>query len=162
MYIYVNKSYADEMKDERLNILGKTAKDYWSKEECDSFTAMDREVIESKKIQLTENYNCQEDSESWVEIYKGPILDKNNEVEFIIGYTKEITLQKKLENEMYLGHKEMNNLNNILMNTNSNNSIQDLISNIGENIIIYFDCDGVSVFLINKEKSYVDVVVNIG
>ena len=161
-YIYVNKSYAEEMKDDRLNILGKTAKDYWSKEECDSFTAMDREVIESKKIQLTENYNCQEDSESWVEIYKGPILDKNNEVEFIIGYTKEITLQKKLENEMYLGHKEMNNLNNILMNTNSNNSIQDLISNIGENIINYFDCDGVSVFLINKEKSYLDVVLNIG
>ena len=63
---------------------------------------------------------------------------------------------------MYLGHKEMNNLNNILMNTNSNNSIQDLISNIGENIINYFDCDGVSVFLINKEKSYLDVVLNIG
>ncbi len=63
---------------------------------------------------------------------------------------------------MYLSHKEMNNLNNILMNTNSNNSIQYLISNIGENIINYFDCDGVSVLLINKEKSYLDVVLNIG
>ncbi len=93
-YIYVNKSYAEELKDDRLNILGKTAKDYWSKDECDSFTAMDREVIESKKIQLTENYTSQEDSESWSEIYKAPILDKNNQVEFIIGYTREITLQK--------------------------------------------------------------------
>ena len=37
-YIYVNKSYAEEMKDDRLNILGKTAKDYWSKEECDYYS----------------------------------------------------------------------------------------------------------------------------
>ena len=161
-YIYVNKSYAKELKDERLNILGKTVKDYWSKDECDSFTAMDREVIESKKIQLTENYTSQEDSESWVEIYKAPILDKNNDVEYIIGYTKEINLQKKLENEMYLNHKEMNNLNNLLMNTNSKNSIQDLIRNIGENIINHFKCDGVSVLLINKEKSCLDTVLNLG
>ena len=161
-YVYVNKSYAEEMKDDRLNILGKTAKDYWSKDEYDSFTAMDREVIESKKIQITENYNQNDDSESWVEIYKAPILDESNEVEFIIGYTKEITLQKKLENEMYLGHKEINNLNNILMNSNLNNCIKGLITNIGKNIINYFDCDGVSAFLINKENSCLDLILNIG
>lgn len=161
-YIYVNESYARELKDDRLNILGKNSSEYWNKEMCDLFVRMDKEVIESKKYQLTEDYTKQGDSDLWVEIYKAPILNKNNEVEYIIGFTKDVTLQKKLENEMHINNREMNNLNNILMKTNTKDNINGLLKNVCENILNYIECDGVSVLSVNEEKSCLDLTLNIG
>ncbi|MGL6107856.1 PAS domain S-box protein [Romboutsia sp.] len=161
-YVYVNESYAKELGDNRLNILGKKTGDYWDNKQCSEFTDMDREVIESRKYQLTENYSKQDDSELWVEIYKAPIINENNEVEYIVGFTKDITLQKKLENEMYINAKKINNLNNILMKNNTNNSMYDLLNNITENILNHFECDGVSLLLVNRENSYIDININSG
>ena len=161
-YVYVNESYAKELGDERLNILGKHTKEYWDEYMSNNFMKMDKEVIESKKFQLTESYTKQQDSELWVEIYKAPILDENNNVEYILGYTKDITLNKKLETEMLINNKEMNNLNNILMNTNSKNNINELLEGIGENVQEHFGCDAVSIFLLDKETSRLNEVMYCG
>ncbi|WP_297134528.1 PAS domain S-box protein [Terrisporobacter sp.] len=156
-YVYVNESYAKELKDDRLNILGKKTSDYWDEKMCNKFIEMDKEVIQSKKYQLTQSYSKQGDTDLWVETYKSPIFNKDNEVEYIFGSTKDITLQKKLENKI-----NINNISNILMKNNSKNGVRDLLNNLGENILNYFECDGTSVMLVNKEKSCLDVVVNCG
>lgn len=161
-YIYLNKSYAEELGDDRLNILGKKTAQYWDKEICDSFTNMDREVIESKKFQLTEGYSKKDDSDLWVEVYKAPILNQKNEVEYIVGFTKDITLQKKLESEIYINNKELNNLSNILMKTNTKNSIYELLKNICENIQDYIECDGVSIVLSDDKKESLNIVMECG
>ena len=161
-YIYLNESYAKELNDDRLNILGKKTSDYWNEKMCNKFTMMDKEVIDSKKYQLTESYTKQGDSDLWVEIYKAPIFNENNEVEYIFGSTRDITLQKKLENKININNKKINNISNILMKNNSKNSLHDLLNNLGENILNYFECDGTSVILVNKEKSCLDVVANCG
>ncbi|KHS57274.1 hypothetical protein QX51_09075, partial [Terrisporobacter othiniensis] len=100
-YIFVNESYAKELKDNKLNILGKNTSDYWDTEMCNLFTNMDKEVKRSKKYQLIESYSKNEDSELWVETYKAPIFDENNEVKYILGSTKDITLKKNLENKIF-------------------------------------------------------------
>ena len=161
-YIYLNESYAKELDDDRLNILGKKTEQYWNDEMCDSFTSMDREVIQSKKYQLTESYSKNGDSDLWVETYKAPILNKNDEVEYIVGFTKDITLQKKLESKIYINNKEINNLSNILMNTNTKNSIYELLKNVCENIQDYFECDGVTIYLADDEKKYLNTAMQCG
>ncbi|MGL5348203.1 MAG: ATP-binding protein [Peptostreptococcaceae bacterium] len=161
-YVYVNESYAKELGDEQLNILGKHTREYWDEYMSNNFTQMDKEVVESKKFQLTESYTKQQGSELWVEIYKAPILDEKNNVEYILGYTKDITLNKKLETEMLINNKEMNNLNNILINTNSKNNINELLKGIGENVKEHFRCDSVSIFLLDKESSRLNQVMYCG
>ena len=84
-YVYVNESYAKELKDDRLNILGKKTSVYWDEKMCNKFTKMDKEVIYSKKYQLTQSYSKQGDTDLWVETYKSPIFNKDNEVEYILG-----------------------------------------------------------------------------
>ncbi|MEG0051275.1 MAG: ATP-binding protein [Terrisporobacter sp.] len=168
-YVYLNESYAKELKDNRLNILGKKTKEYWNKEMSKSFNAMDFEVMQSKKNQLTEKYSKCGEAELWVEVYKAPILNNENDVEYIVGFTKDITLRKKQEKEMYIKNKEMyiknkeiNNSDNIQMKANTKDDIKDVISNIGENIVSYFQCDGLSFLFLNKEKSSLDIAINCG
>ena len=162
-YLYINESYAKELNDTRINILGKKTNVYWSKDNSDSFTKMDREVIETKKYQLTESYSKEKNgSDLWVEVYKAPIFNSNNEVEYVLGFTKDITLQKKMSNEVDISNTYLNNLNNILMSNNTKNNINDILSNTGENILKYFGCDGVSVILLDKEKSYLDMSISVG
>lgn len=161
-YVYVNESYAKELKDDRLNILGKKTSVYWDEKMCNKFTEMDKEVIYSKKYQLTQSYSKQGDTDLWVETYKSPIFNKYNEVEYILGSTKDITLQKKLENRINVNNKEINDINNILMKNNTKSNIYDVLNNLGENILNYFECDGTSVMLVNKEKSCLDVVASCG
>lgn len=161
-YIYVNESYAKELGHDRLNILGRHTREYWDEDMSQVFTNMDKEVIESKKFQLTERCANNGKSKSWFEIYKAPILDKNNDVEYILGYTKDITLNKKLETEMLINNKDIDNLNNILMNTNSKSSINKLLENILENIKEHFECDGVSIFLLNKETNELQQAMHCG
>ena len=161
-YLYVNESYAKELNDDRLNILGNKQEDYWNEEMCNFFTHMDKEVIESKKYQLIEDHSEHEGTELWVEIFKAPIMNKENEVEYIFGFTKDITLQKKVATEMDNNNKEINNLNSILMKTNTKDNVSELLSNIGENILNYFESDGISILLVNKESDCLDVGLRLG
>lgn len=161
-YIFVNESYAKELKDNKLNILGKKTSDYWDAEMCNLFMDMDKEVVRSKKYQLTESCSKNEDSELWVETYKAPIFDENNEVKYILGSTKDITLKKNLENKIFTYNKQINNLNNILMKSNLTKDVNDLLYNISESILNYFECDSTSILLVNKEKSGFDYIVECG
>lgn len=161
-YVFVNESYAEELKDDRLKVLGNKTSKYWETEKSNSFTEMDKEVIKTKKYQLTESCSKQEDSDLWVEIYKAPIFDKNNEVEYILGSTKDITLKKNIENKIFINNKQISNLNNILMKSNPTNNIDELLYNISENILNYFECDSTSILLLNKEKLGFDYVVECG
>ncbi|MGL5313214.1 MAG: ATP-binding protein [Peptostreptococcaceae bacterium] len=161
-YVYLNESYANEIGHDRLNILGKKTSEFWEENESDLFTSMDREVIESKKFQLTEHCTKQGDDELWVEIYKAPILNNDDDVEYIIGFTKDITLHKKLENEMHANNKELNSLNHIMMDTHRKHSICELLKNVCENIQDYFECDGVSIFVLDKDKEKLKVAMKCG
>lgn len=161
-YIFVNESYAKELKDNKLNILGKKTSDYWDEEACNLFTNMDKEVIISKKYQLIESYSKNEDSELWVETYKAPIFDENNEVEYILGSTRDITLNKNLDNKIFAYNKEINNLNNILMKSNLIKDVNDLLYNISESILNYFECDSTAILLVNKDKSGFDYIAECG
>lgn len=161
-YVYVNQSYANELGDNRLNVFGKKTGYYWDKDKCNEFTDMDKEVIETRKYQLTESYSKKGDSETWVEVYKAPIINENDTVEYILGLTKDITLQKNIENEMYINTKKLNNLNNMLMKSNINNNVNDLLNNISKNILNQFECDGVSILLINRKTSYIDINISCG
>ena len=161
-YIFVNGSYAEELKDNKLNILGKKTSDYWLGDMCEKFTNMDKEVVLSKKYQLVENCSNRDNSELWVETYKAPIFNENNEVEYILGSTRDITLKKNLENKIFTYNKEINNLNNILMKNNSIKDVNNLLYNISESIINYFEFDSTTILLFNKDKTEFNYVLECG
>ncbi|MGL5327675.1 MAG: ATP-binding protein [Peptostreptococcaceae bacterium] len=161
-YIFINESYTKELNDKRGNILGKTSKDYWSEEEAKLFMEMDREVIDTKKYQVTEHYSQNGEYEIWTETYKAPILNKDDEVKYLIGYTKDITLQKKIDNEVQRNNDKINDINGILTNYNEKKSMEESLQSIGDKIIKYLECDSLNFILENKINGSVDLNIESG
>lgn len=160
-YIYVNESYAKKLNSSKYGALGKTSEAFWNEGLSSKFEEMDNEVIQSKKYQLTETYSNYDGLELWTEVYKAPVIN-NDEVEYIIGYTKDITLQRKLENEMYINNHEINNLNKLLAKAKNKNTMEELLTNVGDSILNYFECDGVSIVLVNRQDLSIDLSVDCG
>lgn len=145
-YVYVNEKHAETLEKDKCDVLLYTDFDIFDKKDSEYFKGIDEEVIKYKKPILEERkLNCIINEDCWFETYKAPLLNKNNEVKYTMGISRDITLSKRLEEELARSHKNMLTLNSMI--TTSDYDAEAAINNIKDDLINRLKADGVSVWI---------------
>jgi PAS domain S-box-containing protein len=97
----INRAFAQALKMPKEKLLGKTVFDIYSAEIAGGLTDDDAEVLESKlpKLGIIGSYPSPTGLR-WVRTDKIPTLDENGAVDGLIGFSEDITEQKKAELEL--------------------------------------------------------------
>jgi len=99
--IRANKALADSLKVPIKDIVGKTTEELFPKEQAENMKKGDKEVIISGKLKrnIIQPYTTP-DGIRWLIIDKIPYKDKKGKITGIIGFAKDITVQRKSEQEL--------------------------------------------------------------
>jgi PAS domain S-box-containing protein len=82
----------------REELIGKSDYDFFSREQADSFTQKDREVLSGKRlVQITEESIQTRDGLRFLKTYKMPILDETGDARHLLGISEDITEHRALE-----------------------------------------------------------------
>jgi diguanylate cyclase (GGDEF)-like protein/PAS domain S-box-containing protein len=100
IYIYCNKSYADDLKIDPEEIKGKTDYDFFPKELAEKYRADDRRIMEEDIVEEFEESYIKDGEEFTVHTLKAPVKDKNGKVIGILGVFWDITERKRMEEEL--------------------------------------------------------------
>ena len=96
-YISVNKAFASYHGKKTDEIIGKTDFDLTSQELADKTIRNDIEVMRSGKNYRGEDFSKSVDGNNWIETFKTPIYNNDNEITGITGIAMDITERKKME-----------------------------------------------------------------
>ena len=104
-YVFCNEAAQGLFDRGPEHFVGKTDREVWPAEYAERLVANDREVIRTKKLMETvETVPHQHGVHQWL-IYKFPILDENDEVQFIGGVGIDITERRQLEDQLRQSQK---------------------------------------------------------
>jgi HD-GYP domain-containing protein (c-di-GMP phosphodiesterase class II) len=103
------------------DIVGKTTEELFSKEQAENMRKYDKEVIISGKPKknIIESYDTPEGAR-WAITDKIPYKDKKGKVTGVISLSKDITVQKKSEEELQQTYKRLKKTMDAAINTMSN------------------------------------------
>jgi len=106
--IRANKALADSLKVPIKDIVGKTTEELFPKEQAEKMRKDDKEVVISGKSKrdIIQPYNTSEETK-WAITDKIPYKDKEGKVTGIISLSKDITIQKKEEQELKLAYQKL-------------------------------------------------------
>jgi len=100
-YLYVNQQFANGLIDRTpADIIGKTIWDVFSQEEADKRYAVVKWVFENKRNKSIEVCVPRPDGDRYHLTTVKPIFDDQQQVEYIICISKEITERKRMEEEL--------------------------------------------------------------
>ena len=151
-YIYVNKSFEDILNKKREDIIGTYNCHYWKYEDYKQLELNNKEVIENKSPKIfNEKLFVGNNTTNWYESYKAPVFDKNNKLKYIISTTKNVNLYKVITEELYKNYNRIT-MENGLKDNRNNVNLNNILVNIGENILDYTNADGMSVLIYDKDK----------
>jgi len=99
--IRTNKTFADSLKVPVKDMVGKTTEELFPKEQAEKMRKDDREVIISGKPKrdIIQPYDTPKGTR-WAIIDKMPYKDKEGKVTGVIAFAKDITVQRKSEQEL--------------------------------------------------------------
>lgn len=104
-YVFYNEAAQGLFHLDPDDFLGKTDHEAWPKEYADRFVEHDLEVTHSKKLaENVEPIPHKHGVHHWL-IYRFPILDENDEVQFIGGVGIDITERRQLEDQLRQSQK---------------------------------------------------------
>jgi len=106
--IQANKTLADALKMPVKDIVGKTTEELFPKEQAENMRKDDREVIVSGKPKrdIIQPYKTP-DGIRWLNSDKIPYINKEGKVTGIIGLAKDITVQRKSEEELKQSYQRL-------------------------------------------------------
>ena len=96
-----NQQYANLLKKNKKDILGKTTYDLFSKEHAEAFHKVDKEIIKTGKAKL--NYEVKGDfpnGKGYFLTSKVPLIDDKGKINGIVGLSIDITERKKMEEKL--------------------------------------------------------------
>ena len=106
--VRANKTMANSLKMSVKDIVGKTTEELFPKEQAEKMRKDDREVIVSGKPKrdIIQPYTTP-DGIRWLITDKIPYKDKKGKVTGVIGLSKDITVQRKAEQELKLTYQKL-------------------------------------------------------
>ena len=106
-FVRVNKTMADSLKVQAKDILGKTTEELFPKEQAEQMKKDDQEVIISGKIKksIIQPYTTP-DGIKFLSSDKIPYQDKKGKIIGVIGLAKDITEQRKSEQELQQNYQK--------------------------------------------------------
>jgi PAS domain S-box-containing protein len=97
IYISCNNHYAQDLKIELNEILGRTDFDFYPKELAEKYTVDDKRILEVGKTEELEEKYIQDGQEVWVNTVKTPVKDEKSNIIGILGIFWDITERKQAE-----------------------------------------------------------------
>jgi PAS domain S-box-containing protein len=149
-YIYANVTHSHTFGIDREKVIGCHDCDYWDESHCDYFNKTDREVIINKRPILDEKLVDNQEGDRWFETYKAPVLDECGEVKYVVGISRDITFNKKVELELLNSHKQLYTLNEVVSSSYNENS--GIFDNLKEEIIDKIGADSMSIWAYDDDK----------
>lgn len=151
-YLYVNKAFSNMVNKKKEDIIGTYSIDHWSNNIYNEFKKNNNEIIKNKSPKIFNEKVEEVNGISWYESYKAPIIDDDGKFKYIVAQTKNINLSKTISEELYKNYNTVNFENDFDSSDNNSNSLNKVLSNIGEKIIDYTDADGISILLYDREQ----------
>jgi PAS domain S-box-containing protein len=105
-YISINQAFAELLRDEKANIIGKSDYDYFSKEQSDIFWRIDSEVLANGEVNWNEEEMTVEGNMHKLLTSKTRLIDRNGN-HFILGLITDITENKNQQILLLKKNKEI-------------------------------------------------------
>jgi two-component system cell cycle sensor histidine kinase/response regulator CckA len=104
-YVFYNEAAQEVFGLKPKDVLGKTDHEVWPAEYADRFAANDAEVLRTKKlVESVEAVPHAQAVHQWL-IYRFPILDENDNVQFIGAVGVDVTDRRRLEDQLRQSQK---------------------------------------------------------
>ncbi len=161
-YLYVNKSLSNLAQKDKENIIGTYDKDIWIEDEYKIYVKTDKDIMQTKQGMLFQDQNSKDGHKRLFETYKAPILDEKQEVKYIIGINRDITLKKKIEKELQNNYDKLNNVNDIISTKNDCKNIQELLNSICDDFLKHLKADSLCIISYNPIKKELKRYLEIG
>jgi len=118
--IRANKALADSLRMPIKDIIGKTTEELFPEEQAEKMRKDDKEVIVSgePKMGIIESYDTPE-GVRWAITDKIPYINKEGKVTGVIGLAKDITVQRKSEQELQQTHQRLKKTTDAAIDTMS-------------------------------------------
>jgi PAS domain S-box-containing protein len=119
-FIRVNKTLANSLQVPIKDIVGKTTEELFPKEQAENMRKDDQEVIISGKLKrnIIQPYTTP-DGIRWLITDKIPYKDKKGKITGVIGLAKDITGERKSEEELRQSYQKLKKTMNATINTMS-------------------------------------------
>jgi PAS domain S-box-containing protein len=149
-YIYANYTHVENFGVNKERVIGYHDRDFCEKDQCGYFKKTDHEVIVDKRPILDEKLVNKPEGDRWFETYKAPILGEYGEVKYIIGISKDITFNKKIELELLNSQKQFYALNEVV--SNGYNESSGRFDNLKEEIIQKLGADAINIWAYDDKE----------
>ncbi|MDO9209176.1 MAG: PAS domain S-box protein [Deltaproteobacteria bacterium] len=100
VYVSCNQNYAQDLKIEADQIVGKTDYDFFPRELAEKYIADDKRIMEKGKPEDIECRYIQNGQERIVHMVKTPVRDEKGNISGVLGIFWDITEQKQKEEEL--------------------------------------------------------------
>lgn len=99
-YIFFSKAVEESLGHRKDELIGKNAYDLFPKEQADSFTFQDRDVLKQKEIfEIPEELVDTKNGKRWLHTRKIAIYDESADPIYLLGVSMDITERKKSEDK---------------------------------------------------------------
>ncbi len=149
-YIYANTQYVKNLDVDKERVIGSYDWNFCDEDQCDYSSETDHEVIVDKRPILYERVIHNSEGDIWLETYKAPILDQYGDVKYIIGVSRDITFNKKIESELLDSHKQFYALNEVV--SNGYNESSGRFDNFKEDIIQKLGVDDINIWTYDDKE----------
>ena len=100
VYVSCNQNYAQDLKIEADQIVGKTDYDFFPRELAEKYIADDKRIMEKGKPEDIEDRYIQNGQEGIVHMVKTPVRDEKGDISGVLGIFWDITEQRQKEEEL--------------------------------------------------------------
>ena len=110
VYVSCNENYARDLKIKHEEITDKTDYDFYPEELAEKYRADDKRIMQSGKIEDIEEKYIQDGKEFWVHTVKTPVKDDKGNIIGVLGVFRNITEQKKAEQQLLEDQAQLKSL----------------------------------------------------
>ena len=160
-YLYVNKSFAEMLNEEKSTIIGKYNYNYWSDKDCKNFKKENEELFNSKNPKLFNKKRKIDNNIQWIETLKAPIFDENKKPKYIVATNENVNLPRSLTEQLYKNYNKLVKQNHLKNKIKHGEELNLILKRAGEDILDYTKADGFSLLIYDEKIESLKPVVNL-
>lgn len=161
-YIYVNQQFANNLGCKKSEVIGKTNRDFFCKEDWAYMEKKEKMVIDKKKVINNENVYLNTNEKKWYSNTLGPIFDEDNNVKYIASCKLDITLTKFLNDTLQIALNQITQISSDISIFDMDKEYRSLIQYTIEKLMNFSKSDGISVIYFDKKTSKLKVIAQSG
>ncbi len=151
-YVYVNNAFEKTFNKKREEVIGTYNYEHWDEDTYIQLRKNNKEVIKIKKPKLFNQKLKFKNNTYLVESYRCPVFDKDDNLKYIVGSTKNISLERVVSEELYQSYNKLLGIDYINDFLNNGIDLERVFNNIAKSVLDYTGADGVTIWLYDKER----------